>query len=74
MKRSRRKILWLRRTANSSTLCAFFLISFCKIHIYFIMLVFMHIAEKDNTSPGNRVVIFGLVSDCVLFSLEHKEC
>lgn len=38
------------------------------------MLVFMHIAEKDNASLGNRVVIFGLISDFVLFSLEHEEC
>lgn len=33
----------------------------------------MHIAEKYNTSPGKRVVIFGLISECVIFSLEHEE-
>lgn len=38
------------------------------------MLVFMHIAEKDNASPGKRMVIFGLISECVLLSLEREEC
>lgn len=63
MKRSRRKILCLPRTANSSTVylspvAALFLVISFHQHIYFVMLVFMHTAEKHNASPSNVVVLW----------------